>query len=191
VFGGDAREVYLPKGAWRDWWTGDVYEGEKSFAYHAPLERLPLFVKAGSIVPMQQAMSFTGEKHVDTLSLHVFPGAKPTAVTVYDDDGETLNYARGQHVTVECRCEPKPGSLELTVGAPNGAYPAPWKQVEWKVGGIEREPAAVQVEGRNAARSQPKGTADGALGYSYDAASHTLTIRAPFGRRQTARIVLN
>ena len=91
--GASQREVYLPQGVWYDWWTGQRYAGAQTVTVAAPLERIPIFARAGSIVPGWPVMQHTGERPVDVLMLHVFPGDGESAL--YEDDGESLAYQQG------------------------------------------------------------------------------------------------
>lgn len=68
------REVYLPPGRWVNYWTGETYEGRQSVTLDAPIDRIPLLVKKGAIIPMQQVMQYTNEEPVDPLTLDIFPG---------------------------------------------------------------------------------------------------------------------
>lgn len=107
---GDERNVYLPAGRWIDYWTKEEYEGPKNITYHAPLERLPLFVKADSIIPMGPEMSYVGEKPLDpiTLDIYLYTHAE---FTMYDDDGKTVKF-RGDK-------NPQKISFEIIGGAGN------------------------------------------------------------------------
>lgn len=88
--------IYLPQGKWFDYWDGTVYSGKTTLnGYSAPLDRLPLFVKAGSIIPMYQQMKFDNERPADTLTLDVYPG--PTAqFEMFEDEGSNREYRQGK-----------------------------------------------------------------------------------------------
>jgi len=72
--GATSRTVYLPQATWYDFWTGDKQEGGKRIQADAPLEKMPLFVRAGSIIPMGPAMEWTTEKPADPIEVRVYPG---------------------------------------------------------------------------------------------------------------------
>ncbi|MBZ0277971.1 MAG: DUF4968 domain-containing protein, partial [Anaerolineae bacterium] len=80
------RTVYLPVGEWYDYWTNDVLRGGRVVTVPAPLERLPLFVRAGTVLPLWPEMQYVGENPVETLLLRVYPGQSETVL--YEDDGE-------------------------------------------------------------------------------------------------------
>ncbi len=90
-----AWNVYLPKDTrWYDFWSGSSYEGGQVINAAAPLERLPLFVKAGSIVPMGTFIEYAGEKTADTLEIRIYKGADGT-FTLYEDENDNYNYENG------------------------------------------------------------------------------------------------
>lgn len=91
--GANERMVYLPEGVFYDYWTGEKLEGGHSFVRRAPLDMLPLYVRAGSIIPVWPEQNFVGEKKIDTLELNVYPGEG--SYTHYQDDGESFDYRNG------------------------------------------------------------------------------------------------
>jgi alpha-glucosidase len=95
--------IYFPAGAWFDYWDGIVYKGESTLnTYYAPLDKLPLFVKAGSIIPMYTVMNFDNERAADTLILDVFPGAN-AEFELYEDDGSTQEYRGGAYAITKLK----------------------------------------------------------------------------------------
>jgi alpha-glucosidase (family GH31 glycosyl hydrolase) len=87
--------IYLPKGDWYDYWNGEKIAGGTWLNnYPAPLEKLPLFVKQGAIIPMYPAMNYDSEKKTDTLTLAIYPYQKST-FDLYEDDGLTRQYKTG------------------------------------------------------------------------------------------------
>lgn len=96
--GQTTKTVYLPKDNWIDYWTDRVYEGGQNISVSTPLDKLPLFVKEGSIIPMQPLMEYSDEYPLDTLYLDIFPSIDKQAVfTLYEDDGKTLQYQTGSY----------------------------------------------------------------------------------------------
>lgn len=91
--GADHRAVYLPKGTWYDWWSNKRYDGPTHILAHAPLERMPLYVKAGAIIPMQPVMQYVDEQPAPDLTLKVYPGEGQW--TLYEDDGRSFEYQSG------------------------------------------------------------------------------------------------
>ncbi len=96
--GQTSKTIELPQGMWFDFWNDIQYAGGASITYGTPLDIMPLFVKAGSIVPMQAVMNFSNERPLDTLFLHTYPSSgEATRFTLYEDDGYTLAYQSGQY----------------------------------------------------------------------------------------------
>jgi alpha-D-xyloside xylohydrolase len=116
-----SRGVYLPAGVrWYDFYTGEAYEGGKQLQARAPLTRMPLFVKAGSIVPMGPVIQHTGETPDAPLTLHVYTGADGR-FELYEDDGRSYGYERGEFVRIPFAYDDASGTL--TIGARQGSYP--------------------------------------------------------------------
>ncbi|MEU1400451.1 discoidin domain-containing protein [Micromonospora zamorensis] len=117
--------IYLPAGTWTDYWTGRVYQGPLTLnGYAAPLDRLPLFVKGGSIVPMWPQMNYTGEKPVSTLTYDLYPRGA-SSFTLYEDDGITRAYQGGAYATQQVRMTAPAsgtGTVTVDVGASTGTY---------------------------------------------------------------------
>ncbi|MFD8985325.1 TIM-barrel domain-containing protein [Streptomyces sp. NPDC059564] len=117
--------IYLPAGTWTDYWTGRTYAGPGWLNnYQAPLDRLPLFVKGGAVVPMWPQMNYTGEKPVSTLTYDIHPRGSST-FSLYEDDGRTRAYQSGayarQRVDVTAPAAGS-GTVTVSVGAPTGSY---------------------------------------------------------------------
>lgn len=114
------RDVYLPKGSsWFDFYSGKKYEGGQTLSVDAPLERVPLFVKAGSIVIAGPEMQYTNEKPADPLTVYVFPGENGT-FTLYEDEGINYNYEKGNFSTI--RLDYDDATRTLTIGERKGSF---------------------------------------------------------------------
>ena len=114
-------EKYLPKGAsWYEFWTGKRYAGGQNVTFETQLNRVPMFVRAGSIVPMGPVMQYVEEKAWDNLELHVYPGAD-TSFTLYEDEGDNYNYERGVYSTIPISWSER--TQTLTIGKRKGSYP--------------------------------------------------------------------
>ena len=89
------RSVYLPQSAgWYDWWTGKLISGGQRMEAPAPYESMPIFVKAGSIIPVGPELQYTAERPADPITLYVYAGADG-AFTLYEDEGVNYNYEQG------------------------------------------------------------------------------------------------
>src|ERR1035437_5705011 len=91
----DLAQVYLPAGKWFDLFTDKVSDGNQSVLTTSPVNKLPLFVKAGSIIPMQKLVTSTADNPGDTLFIHVYKGSDKSRFMYYEDDGQTYNYSGG------------------------------------------------------------------------------------------------
>jgi alpha-D-xyloside xylohydrolase len=111
---------YLPKGAkWYDFWTNQLYNGGQNVTLQTSLDRVPMFVRAGSILPLGPEMQYVGEKSWDNLELRVYPGADGQ-FTLYEDEGDSYNYERGQYTTILMTW--KNAARTLTIGTRQGQY---------------------------------------------------------------------
>jgi len=118
--GATSRTLYLPAGTrWYDFWTGKRDEGGAEVNVEAPLDRIPLAVRAGSILPLGPAIEYAGQA-TDPIELRVYPGADAN-FTLYEDEGDSYRYQSGAHATIPIHWED--ASRALTVGDRVGSYP--------------------------------------------------------------------
>jgi alpha-glucosidase len=115
--------IYLPKGKWIDFWDGTEYQGNTTLMnYPAPLDKLPLFVRQGAIIPMFQKMMYNWERPADTLSLHIYPFGK-SDYTLYEDDGLTRDHRKGIFATTKFEVSaPEIGPITVTLQAVKGDF---------------------------------------------------------------------
>ncbi|MCP4542153.1 MAG: DUF4968 domain-containing protein [Chloroflexi bacterium] len=141
------RTVYLPAGVWYDFWTDEVFDSPARIEVDAPLERLPLFVRAGSVVPMGPVMQYVGERTVDTLTLHVYPGNGENKL--YEDDGQTWAFQNGDYgltrftLSVDGKL---PSRLDLHRQT-EGRYESDCQGFEIVIHGASALPSAASVDG--------------------------------------------
>ena len=143
--GADSRSVYLPQAAaWYDFWTGTRLSGTENVEVAAPLERIPLFVRGGSIVPLGPEVQ-DAEDPSDLLEVRVYPGADG-AFELYADSGDTYDYEKGLHRTVTLRWDD--AARTLVVGEGQGSYPGMPERIRIRLvvvseaHGIGEEPTA-------------------------------------------------
>ena len=117
--GATSRGVYLPKALWYDFWTGQKQQGGKRIVADAPLAKLPLFVRAGSILPMGPAMEWSTEKPADPIELRIYPGADGDFL-FYEDENDNYNYEIGAHATIALHWDD--AAKTLTLGARQGSF---------------------------------------------------------------------
>ncbi|MBR2154583.1 MAG: DUF5110 domain-containing protein [Bacteroidaceae bacterium] len=113
-------QVYLPAGAqWYDYWTGKKLDGGQTLQAAAPLSHAPLYVRAGSILPLGPDVQYANENKYDNLELVVYPGANAT-FTLYEDEGDNYNYEQGQYSTIPLTWNDR--SRTLTIGKRTGTF---------------------------------------------------------------------
>jgi len=118
--GVNRRRIYLPKGTWYGFWTGWDIDGGRFIDVAAPLEHIPLFVRAGSIVPLGPKMEWSTEKPADHIELRVYPGADGD-FTLYEDENDNYNYEKGAHATIPMHWDD--AAKKLTIGSRVGTFP--------------------------------------------------------------------
>jgi alpha-D-xyloside xylohydrolase len=118
--GATTRSVYLPKATWFDFWTGAQVKGEQRIQAEAPLDKLPLYVRAGSIVPMGPAMEWTTQKPEDPIELRIYPGADGDFF-LYEDENDGYAYEKGAYSTIPLHWDDAAGTL--TIGERGGSFP--------------------------------------------------------------------
>jgi alpha-D-xyloside xylohydrolase len=113
--------VYLPKStAWYDFWTGKQFDGGQTVKTPAPLNIIPLFVRAGSIVPMGKMIQYTGQLKTDTFEIRIYRGADGR-FELYEDENDNYNYEKGVYSTIDFRWNNASGTLNI--GKRNGEFP--------------------------------------------------------------------
>ncbi|MGZ8510551.1 MAG: glycoside hydrolase family 31 protein, partial [Chitinophagaceae bacterium] len=115
------REVYLPKSAgWYDLYSGKWYKGGQRIIADAPYERMPVFVKAGSIIPFGPEIQFVSEKAADTITLNIYTGAD-ASFNLYEDEGTNYNYEKGAFAVIPIKYNE--ATKSITVGDRKGSFP--------------------------------------------------------------------
>lgn len=139
------RKVYLPKSTnWYDFWTGKQIEGGKNIDAKATIETMPIYIKAGSIVPMGPYLQYANEKPADPIELRVYPGADSDFV-IYEDENDNYNYEKGKFATIPLHWNE--AAKTLTIGNRQGEFAGMVKDRTFRVvlvntkNGIGIEPA--------------------------------------------------
>jgi alpha-glucosidase/alpha-D-xyloside xylohydrolase len=110
--GATQRNAYLPVGKWWNYWTNELVDGGKEITVPAPLDSLPLFIKAGAVIPIGPIKQHTGEATSEPVTLKIYPGADGT-FTWFDDDGSSFEYERGNYMRVVCEWNDSSRTLTL------------------------------------------------------------------------------
>jgi alpha-glucosidase len=115
-------KVYLPQGKWYDLFTDKLYSGNEPLFIESPIEKLPLFVKGGAIIPMQKLIETTALNPGDTLFIHVFSGDSKSSFVYYEDDGNSYDYQQGKYYKRTISYNPV--DREINFSEKNGSNPS-------------------------------------------------------------------
>jgi alpha-D-xyloside xylohydrolase len=116
-----STELYLPKGAdWIDFWTGEKHSGGQTISKETPLDIMPLYIRAGSILPVGPKVQYALEKKWDNLEIRVYEGANGE-FSLYEDENDNYNYEKGVYSTITFTWNN--GKKELTINDRKGSFP--------------------------------------------------------------------
>jgi alpha-glucosidase len=137
-------DVTLPAGTWYDFWTGRDASSTKTL--NPALDVLPVFVRAGAIIPEQPVVQNTAEAPQGPLQISVYPGPDCRG-SLYEDDGNTLTYRRGEFLEMQFTCQLRPDSLSLKFSATHANYKPWWNSMKVVLFGMESRPSEVVQNG--------------------------------------------
>ncbi len=118
--GATMRRLYLPQAKWYDFWTGAAVDGGTTLDSPAPLDRIPLYVRAGSILPLGPKEEYSNEKPADPIELRIYKGANGS-FTLYEDENDSYNYEKGIYSTIPISWDE--AMQRLTIGDRQGSFP--------------------------------------------------------------------
>lgn len=174
--GMNTRTLYLPKGTWYEFFNDKKYEGGKKITVDAPIRAidtynkeyrnpyagLPLFVQAGSVIPMQPVQQYVGQKKITNITLQIYAGASSDSY-LYEDDGKTQAYRKGDFRLTTFQTDSTENSLNVDISM-NGHYDSPVISFTAEVHGLSKSPKNVEVNGKN-------------IQSTYNAQTHILTFK--------------
>jgi alpha-glucosidase len=171
----DSYALKLPTGVWYDYWTGDKIKtgtdqenaANPTLHIEPRLDTLPVYVREGSIIPMQPLVQSTEETPQGPLMLRVYPG-EDCHGSLYLDDGKTLAYQHGDFLRMEFSCSTAANGLSLHISEQQGTYQPWWKQIHLEIYGWDAAKADVKVHG-----------APNKIPSSIDTTRHVLTLDVP------------
>ncbi|MBN2613146.1 MAG: DUF4968 domain-containing protein [Bacteroidales bacterium] len=140
------RTIYLPYGEWYDYWTGGKTGGARYLNVTTPIEKIPVYVRAGAIIPMQPDMNYIGEKDLSTIILDIFPG--DGSFTLYDDDGVSHDYLNGKYALTNITNKITDNSLTITIDYPTGDYALPERNYILKIR-LLNQPKSVSINNKS------------------------------------------
>ncbi|WP_241499063.1 TIM-barrel domain-containing protein [Rufibacter ruber] len=124
--GVEGRNLYLPHGQWYNFWSDEVVFGRQEVWADAPLDRIPMFVRAGAVLPMYPVQQYVGELEIQEATLHVYYSEFPYISTLYEDGGEGYGYTEGAYQLKTFQTEPSAASFSISQqieGSGAAAYP--------------------------------------------------------------------
>ena len=124
------RQIYLPAAKWYDFWTGTAVEGGQTINAIAPLDRLPLYVRAGSILPLGPDEEWSTQKGADPIELRIYRGADGD-FTIYEDENDNYNYEKGAYATIPLHWDD--AGHTLTIGDRKGQFPGMMESRSFRV----------------------------------------------------------
>ncbi|HEV8537922.1 MAG TPA: TIM-barrel domain-containing protein, partial [Bacteroidota bacterium] len=115
------KEIYLPPGAWIDYFSGQALTGDQTIRRSYPLDAFPMFVRSGSIIPMERERDFSDQRPLDTLTIDVY--GSPSRFNLYEDDGTSLEYLKGKYAwTPITSSQPGKRATQITIGPTKGNF---------------------------------------------------------------------
>ncbi len=135
--GATSRQVYLPRGVWYDYWNGERHDGGREITKAVDLETTPLYVRAGSILPLGPVKQYTGEKVDEPTTFLVHPGADASFL-LYEDDGRSFNYRKGEWMGIQAAWNDARRTLSLRLAPGSRMLPPARRTFHVKVGDTTR-----------------------------------------------------
>jgi len=153
-----SRSIYLPKATgWYDWWTGKLLSGGQLITAQAPYDSIPIFVRAGSIIPLGPELQYTGEKPADPITLYVYAGANGS-FTFYEDEGLNYNYEKGKFTRIPIRWND--ATRTLMIGRREGEFDGMLRERTFEIVLVSKEsPVGFSFEARKSLKVQYRGAA--------------------------------
>jgi alpha-glucosidase len=173
----DAEDMSLPPGDWYDYWTAQKHGSTEHISLHPRLDEMPLYVRAGAVIPTQPLVQSTDEKPDGPLQLRVYPGHDCRG-SLYQDDGHSFGYEKGNFLRVSYSCDASPSSVGVNSHVEMNAFAPWWSSTDVTIFAAPREPRDVRVDHRM--------TRD----WKYDEQAHTVTVTVPNAVRDWAVRIL-
>ena len=158
-------DVKLPPGSWYDYWTGrTVASGTQTV--NPPLDSVPVYVRGGSVIPEQPIVQDTDQVPQGPLRLLVYPGPNCQG-SLYQDDGNTFAYTRGEFFRMQFTCESHGNSFSFSFSSSNATYKPSWRDMEIVFFGVEKQPREISNDGQVTKR------------WRFDGKAKTVTLEIP------------
>lgn len=187
--GAQTRVVYLPEGEWYNYWTGKKTAGKKYINVVSPIDQMPIFIKAGAIIPRQEVVQYVGEEKIDHLTLDIYPDSAST-FTLYDDDGKSTSYQQGNYATTDIMAMQEDGPLTVQIKSPEGNFDVPERTYSLEIH-TDTKPNTVTLAGK-----QLKAAADNQMlsqeatqsGWYYDQEAEVLHVKPGISSKKDIQV---
>jgi|GEM_PF-5124705 len=195
-FPNNKMDVFLPKGEqWVDYWTHQIHEGGKTIKVdvsEANQDKIPLFVKRGAVIPMGPEIYFIDPKvHPDPLTLDIYPlETGESGFTLYDDDGETMGYTKGEYALAPFKCITTADSVKVLIEKETGTYPEkPQQRVTLlKINLQPKAPSGINFNNSALTQQTLGNVMKGQQGWAYDDSSNTVWIAVSVSVKQSYEV---
>jgi alpha-glucosidase len=164
----DAKEVHLPPGDWFDYWSAEKHSSGQPIVLNPALDQMPVYVRAGAIVPMQELVQYTGQTPNGPLKLRVYPGPD-CGGSLYEDDGHTYAYQKGEVLRMKYSCDARDGGVTVSAKIEKSGYKPWWSGTEVRVFGAASLPKSVKIDDNEI------------HGWSFDEKTHAVTLTVEDG----------
>jgi len=136
--GATSRQVYLPRGEWYDFWTSEHFDGGREIDRNVDLETMPLYVRAGSILPLGPVKQFVHQETDEPLTISIYPGADASFL-LYEDDGKSFNYRKGEWMGLQMSWKDSQRMLTLRLAEGSKMLPPLRRNIEVKLNETRRQ----------------------------------------------------
>jgi alpha-glucosidase (family GH31 glycosyl hydrolase) len=186
--GAQTRVVYFPKGNWTDYWSGRTFQGGKRINVLSPKDVLPIFVKSGAIIPMQELVQFIDNREVENIHLHIYPGGN-AAYNLYDDDGLSNSYAANNEYTETLiETDDNGERLKISINRPKGNFELKNRNYILHVP-LGKIPSGIYLNGNKIEKLQAN--TPGTIGYHYRDGVLWVTVPKAAEKKQELTIMKN
>jgi len=172
----DPAKIALPPGDWYDYWTGLPVDRAALRPSKIALDQVPLYVRAGAMIPQQPVVQSTGETPQGPLELRVYPGRNCQG-SLYFDDGTTFNYKGGDLLRAALACQTTANSVTLRISSSEGRFQPWFRSLQWTVFGARSAPAQVTLDGRPLS------------GATYNSREQSVTLTTPYTKAGSEIVV--
>ena len=183
-----SQHVYFPEGEWFDYETGEFISGRQYKSFLTPIDVLPIYIKAGAIIPMQPAMEWVDQHPVDVLTLDVYPSGV-SSFDMYEDDGESMEYLKDAYAKTRFTSELTADGWQFMAQKPEGSYKAPYHTYLIKAR-LDKVPEVVLENKKALTRLNSCVEVEENVGWYYDEATKRLWIKTNNGNNKEVHITV-